>query len=231
MSAHRTYGMGGVVGRPHVYVVDDDKAVRRAVAWLLRSAMFHVLEFASAEDFLRDTDPDAPGCILLDLSLPGLGGLELHRQLAARPYAMPVVFLSGQGSVATCAVAMKLGAADFLTKPVEGTLLIDAVQRAFERDRQGRDAHEQRLRTEQRLASLTPREREVLAQVIAGRLNKQIAADLGTAEKTVKVHRSRAMEKMQVHSVAELVRTVLRSHPQGLAQPPAWPLASSVATH
>lgn len=222
-ASYKTFGMGGVVGQPHVYLIDDDSAVRKAIGWLLRSAMFRVLEFGSAEEFLRDADPDGQGCILLDVSMPGQDGLALQRQLATRARSMPVVFLSGTASVPTCAVAMKLGASDFLTKPVDETLLISAVERAFARDQAQREERSRSALTDARLATLTPREREVLGHVMAGRLNKQIAAELGTAEKTIKVHRARAMEKMQVDSVAELVRMVLRAHPQWSFAPRGMP--------
>ncbi|WP_315127517.1 response regulator [Comamonas antarctica] len=223
LASYKTFGMGGVVGQPHVYLIDDDSAVRKAIGWLLRSAMFRVLEFNSAEDFLRDADPDGQGCIILDVCMPGLGGLDLQRQLIARTRSMPVVFLSGTASVSTCAVAMKLGACDFLTKPVDEALLFAAVERAFARDQAQREERSRSAVTDSRLATLTPREREVIGHVMSGRLNKQIAAELGTAEKTVKVHRARAMEKMQVDSVAELVRTVLRAHPQWSFAPHGTP--------
>lgn len=222
-ASYKTFGMGGVVGQPHVYLIDDDSAVRKAIGWLLRAAMFRVLEFASAEDFLRDADPDGQGCIVLDVCMPGLDGLDLQRQLAARARAMPVVFLSGTASVSMCAVAMKLGASDFLTKPADELLLISAVERAFARDQAQREERTRSALTDARLATLTPREREVLGHVMSGRLNKQIAAELGTAEKTVKVHRARAMEKMQADSVAELVRMVLRAHPQWSFAPHGTP--------
>jgi len=223
LASYKTFGMGGVVGQPHVYLIDDDSAVRKAIGWLLRSAMFRVLEFNSAEDFLRDADPDGQGCIVLDVCMPGLGGLDLQQQLTARARSMPVVFLSGTASVSTCAAAMKFGACDFLTKPVDEALLFSAVERAFARDQSQREERSRSAVTDSRLATLTPREREVIGHVMSGRLNKQIAAELGTAEKTVKVHRARAMEKMQVDSVAELVRTVLRAHPQWSFAPHGTP--------
>jgi FixJ family two-component response regulator len=205
----------GCEAPPHVYVVDDDIFVREALARLLRSADYEVSTFESAEAFLAERVPGAPGCLLLDVGLPGVDGLALQQALAADAAALPVIFLTGRGDVPTCARAMKSGALDFLTKPVQDEVLFAAVNKALERDSEQRDALAYRAQTESRLATLTPREREVLMHVMAGRLNKQIAADLGTAEKTIKVHRARGMEKMQVRSVAELVRVVERSRPQG----------------
>jgi len=196
---------------PHIHVVDDDDAVRSALSRLLRSADYAVSAFQSAESFLAEHDPTAPGCIILDVAMPGLNGLALQETLAARGNQMPVIFLTGHADVPMCAQAMKRGAVDFLTKPVDETALFAAVGRALARDEAARLARAQREATHSLLATLTAREREVLMHVIAGRLNKQIAADLGTAEKTIKVHRARGMEKMHVRSVAELVRLVERA--------------------
>lgn len=201
--------------RPHVYVVDDEAMVRDALARLLRSADYQVSTFDSAEAFLAERVPGAPGCLLLDLGLPGVDGLSLQQALAADETAMPVIFLTGRGDVPTCARAMKSGALDFLMKPVQDEVLFAAVDKALALNSEQRGALASRAQTESRLATLTPREREVLQHVMAGRLNKQIAADLGTAEKTIKVHRARGMEKMQVRSVAELVRVIERTRPQG----------------
>jgi FixJ family two-component response regulator len=199
----------------HVYVVDDEAMVRDALARLLRSADYQVSTFDSAEAFLADRVPGAAGCLLLDLGLPGVDGLSLQQSLAADASAMPVIFLTGRGDVPTCAQAMKSGAIDFLMKPVQDEVLFAAVERALALNSEQRGLLAHRVQTESRLATLTPREREVLLHVMAGRLNKQIAADLGTAEKTIKVHRARGMEKMQVRSVAELVRVIERTRPQG----------------
>ena len=231
VAAYRTYGMGGVVGQQHVYLVDDDRAARAAVGFLLRAAGYRVFEFDCAEAFLRDADPNAEGCIVLDMSMPGLNGLQLQRQLVARSLSMPVIFLSGQSNVTMCADAMRSGASDFLTKPVEDARLFGAVENAFARDRAQREDHALRTLTETRLATLTPREREVLDRVVAGRLNKQIAAELGTTEKTVKVHRSRGMQKMECRSVAELVRMMLRAHPRDRAARTQWPPAGAGPAH
>jgi FixJ family two-component response regulator len=191
---------------PIVFVVDDDPAVLKSLARLLRSAHLSVATFDSPQAFLEAHDPRAPGCLLLDVSMPGLNGLELQKALAAKGSATPIVFLTGRGDVPTSVQAMKHGALDFLTKPVNDDDLIAALQSAIDRDRITRSARAEVDDILQRLATLTPREREVLQHVISGHLNKQTAADLGTVEKTIKVHRARVMEKMKVQSVAELVR-------------------------
>ena len=199
--------------RPVIHVVDDDAGVRIALSRLLASTgAYQVRAHADAESLLHALeDDDGVGCILLDISLPGLDGLAVQRALAESSRAKPIIFLTGCGDVPTCAAAMRLGAVDFLTKPADEAVLFDAVTRAVAKDQSQRSTRAQQAVTEGRLASLTPREREVLTHVMAGRLNKQIAADLGTAEKTVKVHRARGMEKMHVRSVAELVRMVERA--------------------
>ena len=197
-----------------LYVVDDDDAVRAALGRLLSAGGYRVAAFQSAETFLAQHDPHAHGCIVLDVAMPGLDGLALQQLLAERGSHMPVIFLTGRADVPMTVRAMKRGAFDFLTKPVDGDELFPAVARALERDLALRRADAARAATESRLSTLTAREREVLTHVMAGRLNKQIAADLGTAEKTVKVHRARGMEKMHVRSVAELVRLVERARPQ-----------------
>ena len=197
-----------------LYVVDDDDAVRAALGRLLSAGGYRVAAFQSAETFLVQHDPHAHGCIVLDVAMPGLDGLALQQLLAERGSHMPVIFLTGRADVPMTVRAMKRGAFDFLTKPVDGDELFPAVARALERDLALRRADAARAATESCLSTLTAREREVLTHVMAGRLNKQIAADLGTAEKTVKVHRARGMEKMHVRSVAELVRLVERARPQ-----------------
>ena len=168
------------------------------------------MRFPSPAAFLEQHDPATPGCLVLDVALPGLDGLELQQALAASGCARPIVFITGRGDIPTSVRAMKSGAVDFLTKPVDDEELLAAVRNAIEMDRRARVAQVELDALGQRLASLTPREREVLAHVVAGRLNKQIAADLGTVEKTIKVHRARVMEKMAARSLADLVRIAER---------------------
>ncbi|MBC5783827.1 response regulator transcription factor [Ramlibacter sp. USB13] len=194
-----------------VHIVDDDPAVRAALARLLRSRGYETMDHPSAQDFLDTHDPDSHGCILLDVSMPGLDGPGLQRRLQEDGELLPVIFLTGSADVPLCAEAMRNGAVDFLTKPVDEEELVRAITTALQHDAVRRMARRHQDATESRLHSLTPREREVLDHVMNGRLNKQIASDLGTAEKTVKVHRARAMEKMHVRSVAELVRMVERA--------------------
>jgi FixJ family two-component response regulator len=196
---------------PCVRVVDDDAAVLKAVDRLLRSAGFSVRTFPSSHDFLRQYDADTPGCVLLDLSLPGVDGLQLQQALAVLGDSCPVVFISGRGDVPTSVQAMKAGAVDFLTKPFDREQLLTAVRTAIEQDRATRERRAERRSIGARMAVLTPRERQVMTHVVTGRLNKQIAAELGMAEKTVKVHRARVMKKMAVGSVAELVSVVGRT--------------------
>jgi FixJ family two-component response regulator len=188
-----------------VSVVDDDPSVRRALARLLKAAELDVVTHASAQEYLDQYDPDIPGCLVLDLAMPGLNGLQLQNLLAAAGYVPPIIFLSGHATVPDSVQALKRGAIDFLTKPVDASALIDAVHHAFEKDRFDRAQRVERARVQQLLARLTPRERDVLALVVSGMLNKQIADELGTVEKTIKVHRGRVMQKMEVHSLAELV--------------------------
>jgi FixJ family two-component response regulator len=194
-----------MAGEATVFVVDDDPSVLRAIGRLLRME-FAVEAFDSPTAFLAAMRPDAPGCILLDLALPGVSGLELQERLTAAGCMQPVVFLSGNGSVRTSVQAMRAGALDFIEKPWENDTLLNTVRRALERDREMRSRRSASESIARRVASLTPRESEVFRHVIAGRLNKQIAARLGTAEKTIKVHRARVMHKMSVRSVAELTR-------------------------
>lgn len=191
-------------------MVDDDPSVLRALARLLSSAGLEARGFPSPAAFLQAHDPATPGCLVLDVAMPGLDGLEVQQALAVADGARPIVFLTGRGDIPTTVRAMKGGAVDFLTKPVNDRDLLAAVRNAIEIDRAAREAQTELDALRQRLASLTPREREVLVHVVAGRLNKQIAADLGTVEKTIKVHRARIMEKMAVRSLADLVRVAER---------------------
>jgi FixJ family two-component response regulator len=191
---------------PAVFIVDDDASVLKSLSRLLRSAGLNAVTFASPREFLDRHDPRAAGCIVLDVAMPGLDGLQLQETLARQGSDMPIIFLTGHGDIPMGVRAMKRGAIDFLTKPVNDEDLIRAVRAAIEADRTRRQSRAELDDIRQRLALLTPREHEVLCHVIAGKLNKQIAADLGAAEKTIKVHRGRVMEKMKVQSLAELVR-------------------------
>jgi FixJ family two-component response regulator len=188
------------------YLVDDDPGVLKALARMLRIAGYDSRQFSSPRDFLREHDPSIPGCAILDLTMPELDGLQLQRCLADDSIDRPVIFLTGNGDIPSTVQAMKAGAIDFLTKPVRREQLLAAIARAEEKDAAARRMRDRRRSVESKLGRLTVREREVLEHVIAGKLNKQIAAILGTAEKTVKVHRGRMMAKLGVRSVAELVR-------------------------
>jgi FixJ family two-component response regulator len=194
-----------------VYVVDDDPDVLKAIGRLLESVGLSVATFASPQAFLESYDRDAPGCLVLDLALPGLNGLDVQRVLEQQASVLPIVFLTGRGDIAASVQAMKHGAADFLTKPIDDTALIAAVREALARDRVLRPAHLERVRVAKSLAMLTGRERQVLELIIAGRLNKQIAAELGTTEKTIKFHRGNLMRKMGVRVVADLVKLAERA--------------------
>lgn len=197
-------------GAPTIFVVDDDPAVLKSLGRLLRSAGLHVETCNSPQDFLARHNPALPGCLVLDVAMPGLNGLEVQQALAAIGDERPIVFLTGHGDIPTSVEAMKRGAVDFLTKPVNAEDLLRAIHSAIVKDSVRRLERDEVEEFKQRLATLTPREREVLPYVISGRLNKQIAGELGTAEKTIKVHRARVMEKMKVQSVAELVRLAER---------------------
>ncbi len=189
-----------------VYVVDDDEAVRRSLARLVRSVGLKVDTFASAQAFLEHKGQNRPSCLVLDVRLPGLSGLDLQAAMGQSQRAMPIIFITGRGNVPMTVRAMKGGAQDFLEKPFDDQELLDAIQRALARSQEARAEDAERADIERRLATLTPRERQVLELVVAGLLNKQIAGELGAAEKTIKVHRGRVMKKMQADSVAGLVR-------------------------
>jgi len=195
---------------PIVFVVDDDRDVLKSLARVLRSAGLAVTTFSSPSDFLEQHDPRVAGCLVLDVAMPGLNGLELQQALTAKGSAIPIIFLTGRGDIPMSVQAMKGGAVDFLTKPIHDEDLLKAVHIALEKDRIERLSRAELDEIQERLATLTPREREVLTHVVSGQLNKQIANDLGTVEKTIKVHRARVMEKMKVNSVAELVRLTER---------------------
>jgi len=189
-----------------VYLIDDDKQVLRALSRLLSAAGFEPRAYASPDAFLEAHDPSVPGCAIFDVSMPELDGLALQQKLTDNGVDRPIIFLSGKSSIPISVRAMQAGAIDFLVKPVDKASLLRAVGRAVERDQTARTARNTREETISRLKMLTPREFEVLTHVIGGRLNKQIAVDLGTVEKTIKVHRSRMMEKVGVRTVAALVR-------------------------
>ncbi len=188
-----------------VFVVDDDAAVRRSLTRLLRSAGWNAEAFASAGDFLERAPLAETGCLLLDVQMPGMSGLELHERMAEAGIGLPVVYLTGKGDIPMSVRAMKHGAVDFLVKPVEQEVLFQALGQAISRQAAESAIRHARDGIMARLALLSAREREVLEQVLKGRLNKQIAYDLGIAEKTVKAHRGRVMEKMEAHTVADLV--------------------------
>jgi FixJ family two-component response regulator len=188
-----------------VFIVDDDPDVCRAVGRLVRGAGYEVREFNSARDFLVAHESEPPGCLLLDLSMPEVDGLQLQQSLVAAGCHRPIVFFSAKGDVHNTVRAMKAGAVNFLTKPVDRDELIGALTEAFAIDAAGRAKWETRHTIAGRMATLTPRERQVLEKVVAGRLNKQIAAELGTVEKTIKVHRSRVMQKLHASSLIQLI--------------------------
>jgi len=194
-----------------VFVVDDDPSVLRAITRLLRTDGLGVRPYASPRLFLEEHDATIPGCVILDMVMPGLNGLDLQQALSTPDWQRPIVFLSGHGDVPTSVKAMRAGAVDFLTKPVNGKDLLAAVRRANAQDLEARRERAELQTILRKLATLTPREGEVLRHVVAGRLNKQIAAELGTVEKTIKVHRARVMEKTGVRSVADLVRLTERA--------------------
>lgn len=195
---------------PSVFVVDDYAPVRRSISRLLRAAGFPVAAFASADEFLAQFDPQTMGCLVLDVAMPALNGLELQHILEKEGSLLPIIFLTGTADIPKSVEAMKHGASDFLTKPVNDEELLAAVRVAIEKNRVLRQEQAELSEIRTRLATLTPREREVLEHVVAGKLNKQIACDLGTVEQTVKVHRAHVMQKMRVQSVAELVRLTQR---------------------
>jgi FixJ family two-component response regulator len=189
-----------------VFVVDDDAGVLKALSRLLRTRGYDVRPYTSPQEFLARHDATVPGCAVLDVSMPGLDGLELQQALSAEGSHRPVIFITGKGDIPTTVRAMKAGAVDFLTQPVGVEDLLKAITRAEREDDKSRQIGAELASIRAKIDTLTPREREVLTHVVAGRLNKQIAGDLGTVEKTIKVHRSRMMEKLGVRTVADLVR-------------------------
>jgi FixJ family two-component response regulator len=192
---------------PTVYVVDDDAAVRKSLVRLLKSAGYRAESFASADEFVecRKRNP-LPGCVLLDIRMPGIDGLQLQQEMINSTHEIPIIFITGHGDIPSSVKAMKAGAVDFFSKPFSDEDLLQAIREAIQRDHQVRTDRAERGSVAERFAALTPREREVLELVVRGMLNKQIAAALGASEKTIKIHRGRVMEKMKVQSVADLVR-------------------------
>ena len=195
---------------PMVFVVDDDPSVRSSLKFLMTSVGLQVESFDSADALLKRKLPDAPSCLVLDVRLRGLSGLDFQRELAARNCHMPIIFITGHGDIPMSVRAMKAGAVEFLTKPFRDQDLLDAVRIALEKDRERREREKDVSDLKERFNSLTPREQKVISLVVSGMLNKQIADQLGTAENTVKVQRSRAMEKMHAQSVAELVKMIAK---------------------
>jgi len=197
---------------PVVFVVDDDPSVGRAIKRLVESVGLEVAHFGSAQEFMRSQRPDAPSCLVLDVRLPGISGLDFQHELAVTNTQIPIIFVTAHGDIQMTVRAMKAGAIEFLTKPFRDQDLLDAVQIALERDRARRQKEAGIAALRDRYESLSSREREVVAMVVSGFLNKQIAAEIGTTENTVKAHRSRAMEKMHADSLADLVKMIERLH-------------------
>lgn len=194
---------------PTVFIVDDDEAVRNSLRLLLKSVGLAALALPTAQEFLANYDPQQPGCLVLDVRMPGMSGLELQEQLNVRGAIIPVIFITGHGDIPMAVEAMQQGAFDFLQKPFRDQDLIDRIQRALAKDHANRAELSERSLVRERFESLTPREREVLALVTSGKPNKIMAADLGVSQRTVEIHRARVMEKMHASSLAQLVRMVL----------------------
>ncbi|MGE0485931.1 MAG: response regulator transcription factor [Gammaproteobacteria bacterium] len=195
---------------PTVFVIDDDAAVRQSLSLLMRSMALTVETFESAQDFLDRADPARPGCLVLDIRMPGMSGLELQDELSRLGFITPVIFVTGHGDVAMAVRAMKTGAVDFIEKPFSDQVLLERVNQALELDRATRDARAEIADIERRLGQLSPREREVMSRIVAGQANKVIAIELGLSERTVEIHRAKVMSKTGARSLAELVSMVTR---------------------
>ena len=194
---------------PIVFIVDDDDSVRKALARLIKSVDLNVETFASADDFLKRQPHNGPACLVLDIRMPGLSGLDLQDELVAAGRTLPIIFVSAHGNIPLSVRAMKAGAVDFIEKPFEDQTLLDAINQSLKKDRQAKLEQAEVGEIQRRVDSLTPREREVFALVVSGKLNKQIAFKLGTSERTIKAHRARVMKKMQAKSLADLIRMAL----------------------
>lgn len=196
---------------PKVFIVDDDQGVREAVRILMRSIGVESETFPSADAFLEGHDPDKPGCLVLDVRMPGMSGLELQERLASQGSTLPIIFMTAHGDVPMAVEAVKAGALDFVQKPFRDQVLIDKIQEAFAANAQVRERLLDRIRISKRIASLTPREHEVMEMVVEGSANKVIAVDLGLSQRTVEIHRARVMSKMEADSVSQLVQMVMRA--------------------
>jgi FixJ family two-component response regulator len=210
-----------ITAKATVFVVDDDASVRKALARSIQTANLNVKVFASAREFLDQGPPDGPGCLVLDVRMPGLSGLELQAELNSRNIRIPIIFITGHGDIPMSVKAMKGGATNFLTKPFEIAKLLEAIREALKQDKGLHASRLESAEAQRRIQTLTPRERQVLGLVVKGRLNKQIADELGASERTIKVHRGRVMYKMEVKSVADLVRIVERLKAEGGDRPAA----------
>lgn len=200
---------------PVVFVIDDDEAVRSSLAWLINSVDIEVRTFASANEFLAAYQPGQPGCLIVDVRMPGMSGLELQRQLAERSIALPVIIITGHGDVEMAVRAMKAGAFDFVQKPFNDQVLLDLIQSALEKSARASQLIAERTRVAERLGQLTERERQVLDGIVGGESNKRIATRLGLSEKTIEFHRSKVMRKMEARSLADLTRKVVLADLEG----------------
>ncbi len=204
--------------QPTVFVVDDDQAVRESLRWLIASIGIKVETFASANEFLAAVEPKQPGCLVLDVRMPGLSGFDLHQKLSTYDISLPIIFITGHGDVSMAVRAMKAGAVDFISKPFNDQVLLDRIRLAIDKDTINRSKKVQTMSIESRRAKLTPREKEVMEMVISGNSNKSIAAQLGVSSKTIEAHRAKFMEKMQASSLPHLMRLALSNRTIGVSQ-------------